>query len=139
MSEQETWTSSVVGPPCGSYLVRAMPCHRRGGDSVPIAIEFEIHEIAGEDEDGTPVYSTGSEFNETTEPTVPIVRGFVKWDGCSHFTFGQTEGDKAEGYVHLCGPESILAFGEAVREVQRLALALMPEHAEYLTPREAKP
>ena len=29
------------------------------------------------------------------------VAGFVKWDGCSHLTFG----DDGDGYLHVCGIE----------------------------------
>lgn len=30
------------------------------------------------------------------------VDGFVKWDGCAHYYFGDDN-----GYLHLCGPESV--------------------------------
>lgn len=38
----------------------------------------------------------GENFKEIAE-TELYLKGSVKWDGCSHFWFGN------EGYMHLCG------------------------------------
>jgi hypothetical protein len=27
----------------------------------------------------------------------------IKWDGCSHFWFGEEEDGKPDGYLHICG------------------------------------
>ncbi len=36
-------------------------------------------------------------INQVVEETELYLKGFIKWDGCSHLYFGD------KGYIHLCG------------------------------------
>ena len=44
---------------------------------------------------------SGDYSTEGLEDAQPYLTGFIKWDGCSHFWFGE------KGYLHLCGLETI--------------------------------
>ena len=46
----------------------------------------------------------------------------IKWDGCSHFWFGEKyeEGGR-EGYLHMGGFEDIISHNKVVRECFQLA------------------
>lgn len=48
------------------------------------------------------VYEVTSWDGETGEPVDKerYLKGYIKWDGCSHIWFGEEEG---QGYIHLCG------------------------------------
>lgn len=48
----------------------------------------------------------------------PDISGFIKWDGCGHWDFGEG------GYLHLCGMKAVQEFqavvawiGEAARDI----------------------
>lgn len=61
------------------------------------SICFDVYEV-----------SSWTKDPETRQFTVPAdvelyLTGMIKWDGCSHFWFGEKEGDKQDGYIHLCG------------------------------------
>lgn len=82
-------------------------------DDSPHGYEFEIYEQVGWDNNeetnkyDIPLYerkgATGDGDFSTNglEDAQPYLTGFVKWDGCSHFYFGD------DGYLHLCGIERI--------------------------------
>lgn len=75
--------------------------------------EFEIYEVCGRDfnkitkEYDIPLYERKGSTNSADfslkglEDAQPYLTGFIKWDGCSHFYFGE------DGYLHLCGLENI--------------------------------
>lgn len=44
------------------------------------------------------VYIVNSWIDDEPEETELYLKGIVKYDGCSHFWFGEQE-----GYLHLCG------------------------------------
>lgn len=48
----------------------------------------------------------------------PMMTGFIKWDGCSHYYFGDSD-----GYLHLCG-------GAYVRQFAALTTAIFDLAAE---------
>jgi hypothetical protein len=49
-------------------------------------VDFEIFEAVGRENDGTLLF--GEHFFPELEIANPTVHGFVKWDGCTQFWFG---------------------------------------------------
>jgi len=89
--------------------------------------EFEIYEIIGKDFNektkkwDIPIYerkgATNSEdfsLNEL-EDAQPYLTGLIKWDGCSHFYFGE------DGYLHLCGLDRIENLNKVLTKLIELA------------------
>lgn len=50
------------------------------------SVNFNVYKV-------TSWYAESGEISDSEH----YLRGYVKWDGCSHFWFGD------EGYIHLCG------------------------------------
>lgn len=86
-------------------------------------VDFRVYELIYESE--------GKRFYEEKEGIIPAVdttddlekaqaifTGFVKWDGCSHFDFGETN-------HHICGSESAKAWGELIPAVHATCMMLM--------------
>lgn len=44
------------------------------------------------------------------------LEGYIKWDGCSHFSFGDDN-----GYLHLCGKSYIDEVGKVLEAFWKLA------------------
>lgn len=65
--------------------------------------KFEIYEVEAREVNGNKLYmrkgatQSGDFSGNILEDAQPYLTGFIKWDGCSHFYFGD------EGYLHLCG------------------------------------
>lgn len=74
------------------------------------SVEFECYEWMAVDEKDTPQYElkgSGNGFGDCMpdiSKAETYITGVVKWDGCSHFYFGGSDND---GYLHLCGKDSI--------------------------------
>ena len=66
------------------------------------SISFDVYEIVGE-ENGKPLFNDKKGNFDTTNTKLAekYLHGFIKWDSCSHFYFGD------EGYLHLCGVYNI--------------------------------
>lgn len=47
------------------------------------------------------------------------LRGFIKWDLCSHYYFGE---DENPGYLHLCGPEAIKRHADLMLHLHETCL-----------------
>lgn len=60
-------------------------------------ISFEVYDVIawGEDKD-TGKYTIPSNVELYLTAT-------IKWDGCSHFWFGEEEDGKQDGYINVCG------------------------------------
>lgn len=58
-------------------------------DNFEYSINFNIHEVI----------SWTGETNEIYDKEL-YLKGEIKWDGCSHFWFGE------DGYIHMCGKDS---------------------------------
>jgi len=72
---------------------------------------FEVYEVSAWKEDP-----------KTKRYTVPCdvelyLTATIKWDGCSHFWFGEEEDGKQDGYIHLCGK---CCFDKHVKLIQEL-------------------
>ena len=64
---------------------------------------------------GFTVYKVTSwEMNGDICDTEQYLKGTIKWDGCSHWWFGEEEDGKSDGYLHLCGYEHIKRHCELV-------------------------
>jgi hypothetical protein len=58
-------------------------------------IEFNVYEVT----------SWNSDDTHSKNDSELYLRGYIKWDGCSHFWFGDKndEDEHGDGYIHLCG------------------------------------
>jgi hypothetical protein len=92
-------------------------------DTEPSGYEFELYEVVaweGKNFDQK-LYerkeSTQSgDFSENgLEDAQPYLTGFIKWDGCSHFYFGD------DGYLHLCGLDEIEKLGVVLERLKTRA------------------
>ncbi|MGH1436569.1 MAG: hypothetical protein ACRBG0_19155 [Lewinella sp.] len=74
-------------------------------DDKEASLSFEIIEVISWD-------------GETDDPVdvEKFIRGFIKWDGCSHIYFG----DK-DGYLHLCGGDSFQYIKQVLTAVWKKA------------------
>lgn len=75
-------------------------------------IEFEVFEV------------NSWECDDAHTPTDPelYVAGSVKWDGCSHVTFGEKDNDDVQdGYLHLCGEVYWKRHAEVMLAIYELA------------------
>lgn len=70
----------------------------KDGDFIEFLIEFEDGDFElSANFNVFEVCSWSADTNEVSE-TELYLKGYVKWDGCSHFWFGESD-----GYLHLCG------------------------------------
>jgi hypothetical protein len=60
----------------------------------------------------------------------PLVKGYVKWDGCSNWDFPLEAGVTYP--LHFCGQQEIRCFGKMLAELYEWAAELMPEHKEMI-------
>lgn len=96
-------------------------------------VEFYAYEIVGHVQDNdkkfdVPIYerlgSKGSgDETEDVKEAQTLIKGLVKWDGCSHLTFG----DK-DGYIHACGRRNIKNLTAAIEKIYFRCGELMPGH-----------
>lgn len=64
--------------------------------------------------------STGSgDDTQKIEEAQSLISGVVKWDGCSHYTFGD------EGYIHLCGKRNVKNISEIIKFIYNRCGELM--------------
>lgn len=91
-------------------------------------VEFKAYEIVAND--GKKMYErkdskgSGDEVYELKDAQT-LIRGLVKWDGCSHFFFGDEE-----GYIHLCGRYCIVNVSELIKKIFYRSGELMPENKD---------
>lgn len=74
-------------------------------------LDFEVYEIIAHSDNGDGKYSVkeyekkGAKSSDETTTDLKLAqtlfKGYIKWDACSHVTFGDEE-----GYIHLCGGSS---------------------------------
>lgn len=93
-------------------------------------VDVEVYEIFCRQEDGRlSLKSSADECAPTDDidAAEQYLRATIKWDGCSHFTFGDRNGD---GYLHLCGPTAYRAHADLVCHLYRRAFELMGREPE---------
>lgn len=95
-------------------------------------VDFRVEEIVYIPEfleDGTVSWGRDRENNplpRTEDATELYVRGFIKWDGCAHFYFGE---ENTPGYLHLCSPLDIKAHADLMLHLHATALERMGDIA----------
>jgi hypothetical protein len=100
------------------------------------SVSFECYEIVGHIQGKTqefdvPLYelkgwkSSGDETNDISKART-MIRGFVKWDGCSHYYFSEED----NGYLHLCGGKNIGQIGQVIKKIYDRCGELMKEHVD---------
>jgi hypothetical protein len=66
-----------------------------------VCADVVVYEIVGRDENNLPML--GDICDGIHDEPEPYLRGFLKWDACCHFYFGEADN---QGYIHICGPEN---------------------------------
>ena len=97
---------------------------------LPHWTDFKAYEIIGHEQGDNnkfdvPMYEmkgakSSDETTKNIEEAQTLISGVVKWDGCSHYTFG----DK-DGYIHLCGNQSIKNIIQAIKKIYNRSGELM--------------
>ena len=97
-----------------------------------ISVSFAAYSIAGysADLDGKftiPEYeekggNSSADLTADPDKAQTIVNGFIKWDGCSHFYFGDAENS---GYIHIDGGDDIAELGKLLVWIYRRCGELM--------------
>lgn len=100
-------------------------------DSKLYSVSFNAYEIVGIDDNG-PVYTmsgASSSMDTTSKPTEAenYFNGYIKWDKCSHFYFG----DK-EGYLHICGQKNFKQLVESINIILDRSIELIKETGTYV-------
>ncbi len=86
-------------------------------------VDFKVYEIVAHTEgekgkfdvpwyEGIDGCGMDDKATEDIEKANTYIAGTVKWDGCSHFNFGD-----ADGYIHLCGKFSMKNLQEIIEKV----------------------
>lgn len=90
----------------------------RDGDYITFLLD--VTEVKSHYMNGVVYEVTAWSGNETKEPVEveQYMDVYIKWDGCSHYTFGEEGGN---GYLHLCGAEYIERHCKAVKAVYEYA------------------
>lgn len=78
----------------------------------------EYTEIEYERKGATASHDTTNSLEEAQT----LIMGRIKWDACSHVTFG----DK-DGYIHLCGGRSWFYLIEVIKRIWGIALKELPQ------------
>lgn len=102
--------------------------HIRVWNSNEAVMDFEVFVVAGHDAAGVTQYLAWSEHGgscatEKIDEASVEIEGFIKWDGCGHFNFG-------EGYHHVCGAAAAVDLGKLLAELFLLARAHIPGYSE---------
>lgn len=61
------------------------------------SVEFDVYEIT----------SWSADKMKTPLDKELYLTAYMKWDNCNHFWFGEKEKDKQNGYLHICGAQSM--------------------------------
>lgn len=88
-------------------------------------VDFEIFETVGQNEDGSFIYMNHDEpFEASLDRASPVVTGFVKWDGCTQFWFGD---EKRAEVAHVDTKEQLDRLFAAIHlaRVECAAICLM--------------
>lgn len=102
--------------------------HIRVWNDYETSMAFEVFVVAGHDAAGVTQYlawneNGGSYATEKIDEASVEIEGFIKWDGCGHFNFG-------EGYHHVCGSVDALNLGKLMAELFLLARAHISGYSE---------
>ena len=97
-------------------------------------VDFTIFEIIGYSKGNKdydiPIYEK-KEAKDSSDDTNDIkeaetlIKGHVKWDGCSHYYFGGKD-----GYIHLCGKSNIDDISDVIKKIYYRCGELMGENSD---------
>lgn len=95
-------------------------------------IDFFAAEVIGRSDDGTKYYSrkgaqSSEDDTDNFEEAARYVSGSVKWDGCSHYYFGDED-----GYLHLHGTDDLETLHRTLGTIYERCGALMKERGGNL-------
>lgn len=103
-------------------------------DDDPYSASFKCWEIVGHSEDEVTKEFTVPLFQDKENENVDdyhnaenYIRGMVKWDGCSHYYFGDPENS---GYLHLCGKDYIEQLQKIVKHIYKKCGVFMTDHKD---------
>lgn len=101
-----------------SHLVRFEPHQTH--------VDFEVYAAAQWGPEMRPEFSLrdgdGSRYTTDPDEAERLLHGCIKWDGCSHVYFGESEGPCGEGYIHLCGQRCFLSLCKVLQAVWNLCI-----------------
>lgn len=87
----------------------------KNGEYIAFLIEFK----EGQDFEVSmsfTVYEVNGWYTDNTVSDMDVyLTGYMKWDGCNHFNFGD------EGYMHLCGESYIDGLIDVMTKLKELA------------------
>jgi hypothetical protein len=104
--------------------------HIIAGLANSVVMEYEVRDlIFADDGNGSPYKFRSEDGDLTSDATKAeiLVKGTIKWDGCSHNNFGDEN-----GYIHACSRSEIVRLGEMFNRLFDIAQELMPGHGDYL-------
>ena len=78
-------------------------------------VDYRVYRHEGQTLDGIPLFhragaATSPNIVETTDESEVYLSGFVKWDGCSNWSFDEL----ARCQLHACDRDSLLAIGRVM-------------------------
>lgn len=93
-------------------------------------MEYEVYSLYGIDSNGILLYTEkkdGPDLDPTEEidKAIPLMTGYIRFDGCSHNTFGEG------GYIHGCSLLDIARLGEIFRRLWDIALDSVENMREF--------
>lgn len=103
--------------------------HVRAGLINSHVMEYEVRDmIIHDDGNGPPLKFRTDDGGITSDLNQAeiLVKGSIKWDGCSHNNFGEN------GYLHACCKSEMVRFGELFSRLFDMAQELMPDNGDYL-------
>lgn len=90
---------------------------------------FEVQYDFGETHLQCEVFEINSWYQDNTYDDKDLyLKAWIKWDGCSHFNFGDED-----GYLHLCGKHYIDEMDKVLQAVWKLASEKIPKFNPEMT------
>lgn len=91
------------------------------------SVDVDVYEIVARDEMNRPMF--GDLCDDADQPPKTYVSGFLKWDACCHFYFGEADNS---GYIHICGPENFKKHIELFQYLLKRAPEILPAADESM-------
>jgi hypothetical protein len=99
-----------------------------------VSVDYEVRDPMGRADNNVLLFQKPEEDGsytptENVEEGEVLVKGHIKWDGCSNNDFGES------GYIHACSREGLTRLGTLYDRLFDWAMALMGEQSkEFLSP-----
>lgn len=86
------------------------------------SVNFDVYEITS--------WSADDKYTPLDKEL--YLTAYMKWDNCNHFWFGEKDGDdgKQDGYLHICGAESMENHLRLMEYLYSYAFKLMDRNPE---------